>query len=237
LGKQVVKKKRATITAGSAEHHIISEAVAKWAKRRRLDPAAKADKAYMAPFVQRGVAESTLRKYLNGALSLKKERRGPPPLIDPSLARVTADSLASADNGNRGLSRKAAIATLAGARGLSPKQAGKCWDRRVKRDAVEAGIIKNDTVSAALSARSEHTLHTPARIKKLRAILELAATIDAAKSMSAKANTEKAAETVESLIKKHAPTGMAHLRADWDAVGVLTANQISRSPPSTCTKR
>ena len=68
--------------------------------------------------------------------------------------------------------------------------------------------------------------NTPARIKKLRAILELAATIDAAKSMSAKANTEKAAETVESLIKKHAPTGMAHLRADWDAVGVLTANQM-----------
>jgi len=68
--------------------------------------------------------------------------------------------------------------------------------------------------------------NAPARIKKLRAVLELAATIDAAKLMSAKANTEKAAETVENLIKKDAPRGMAHLREDWDAVGVLTANQM-----------
>ena len=137
------------MTPGTDEHDIITEAVGRWAKRKRLDPAAKADKACMAPFVQRGVPESTLRKHLNGALSLKKERRAPPPLINPSLARVTADSLASADNGNKGLSRKAAISTLAGARGLNPKQATDCWDRRVRRDAVNAGMLKHDTVSAA----------------------------------------------------------------------------------------
>ena len=149
MGKQVVKKRRATITPGTDEYDIISEAVGRWAKRKRLDPSAKADKAYMAPFVQRGVAESTLRKHLNGALSLKRKRRGPPPLVDPSLARVVADSLASADNGNKGLSRAAAIATIAGARGLNKKQATDSWDKRVKRDAVEAGTLKDDLVSAA----------------------------------------------------------------------------------------
>ena len=68
--------------------------------------------------------------------------------------------------------------------------------------------------------------NAPERIKKLRAVLELAATVDAAKSMSAKANVEKAVENVEALIMKHAPLGMAHLREDWDAVGALTANQM-----------
>ena len=68
--------------------------------------------------------------------------------------------------------------------------------------------------------------NAPERIKKLRAVLELAATVDAAESMSAKANVEKAVENVEALIKKHAPLGMAHLREDCDAVGALTANQM-----------
>ena len=137
------------MTPGTDEYDIISEAVGRWAKRKRLDPSAKADKVCMAQFVQRGVAESTLRKCLNDTLSLDRKRRAPPPLVDPSLARVVADSLASADNGNKGLSWAAAIATLAGARGLNPKQAMDSWDKRVKRDAVEAGTLKDDLVSAA----------------------------------------------------------------------------------------
>ena len=65
----------------------------------------------------------------------------------------------------------------------------------------------------------------PDRIKKLKGIMELAASIDEMKSVDVAVKKTKATETMESLLI-HVPPGMKILRADFSKHAEMTVNQM-----------
>ena len=142
--------KRASTLPGSAAHTVIEEAVAAWAKElTRVGGATIPTRSWMAPYVARGVKERTLRDRLNNA-SIGSGKRGRPSLFAESTQQVALDAAASADRGNKGISRKTAIQSfLDMTPGRTQAQARNHWYNTAKPKGVAAGVIKKSLVSPA----------------------------------------------------------------------------------------
>lgn len=107
-----LEAKRTSFVHGSDAYGLLSEAICRWngnadvMGKKNLTSFSKFSKEY----VSRGLKKETLRKYLNGNKVLAiKETRGRPALIQRESQEVIADSIASADHGNRGVSRRTAV--------------------------------------------------------------------------------------------------------------------------------